>query len=842
MVKQFYRIIVSIIVFIISIYIFGSHISERSNDVETISKTQDAKFPVLYMQVGEKLINPMHGYTANMDAKYIRDGIVSVDEKQKCVLDIKENEINVKKVIYEVTNCNSSDVLDTGTIRTFDKNKDYKQFSVSIKNDLEDNQEYALKIALVTDKGNKIYYYARIKRNDDEVDDKIIEFAMDFHKKTLNKKKAEDIDHYLETDASKIENKDLAYVNIKSNLDTISFGKLKPKVISDEFVTIREVTGNTAVVEVRYFAGAKTDSGNEKFEIKEGYRIRWTEDRIYLLYFERSMESVFDIGLTSLSENEFKLGITNNAGTDITTSEDNSKIYFVRNGELWYYNAPSNDCAKVFSFRQDKNTDYFRDVYDAHNIKVLNVEDNGDAYFMVYGYMNRGDYEGRMAIVLYKHYVDQNRIEEQVNIPVDVPYAVLNQKVSDFAYVSDKEEFYFSIAEDIYAYDLKTNKMKVIARDIPEEDMVLSKKGEFLAWQDSEKGYEYINVMKLREKKVTKMKAPKGKCIKLLGEMQGNMIYGYANKEKISQMMDGTEIVPLYEVIIAPIKGEVAKKYKPKNCFVTGLTIEKNKMTMSRAKQDSSGKYISVSEESIFNNQFDENSNFGFNNRVSEKTLTEWYMYLPDGYEMNEIPKIRIVENTLIKGDTTVRVHKDLMKDKYYFVYSYHGLESGYSKVADAIIEADDRMGNVFDNQGYLVWERGIAKVSDSISDFDKEGLSKGSINACVKMLVEISGNEVKLSDIAKVDGNIEKKIDKFVKGTAINFTGTPLDELVYSISKGRPVLAMMSGDKAVLITGYSSGTITYYDRASKSKKSMSRSNAESTFEKVGNVFISYVN
>ena len=36
MVKQFYRIIVSIIVFIISIYIFGSHISERSNDVETI--------------------------------------------------------------------------------------------------------------------------------------------------------------------------------------------------------------------------------------------------------------------------------------------------------------------------------------------------------------------------------------------------------------------------------------------------------------------------------------------------------------------------------------------------------------------------------------------------------------------------------------------------------------------------------------------------------------------------------------------------------------------------------------------------------------------------------------
>ena len=842
MAKQFYRITVSIIVFIISLYIFGSHISERNNDVETISKIEDATFPVLYMKVGKKLINPMHGYTANMDAKYIRDGIVSVDEKQRCILDIKENNINVKKAVYEISECNNSEILDTGTIRTFDRNKEYKQFSITINKELEENEEYALKVALVTDKGNKIYYYARIKRNDDKVDDKIVEFALDFHKKTLDKDKGEDISQYLETDASKMENKDLAYVNLKSNLDTISFGKLKPKVISDEFVTIREVTGNTAVVEVKYYATAKTDSGNESYEVKEGYRIRWTEDRVYLLYFERSMESVFDIELTSLSENEFKLGITNDAGTDITTSEDNSKIYFIRNGELWYYNAPSNDCAKVFSFRQEKNTDYFRDVYDAHNIKVLNVEDNGDAYFMVYGYMNRGDYEGRMAIVLYKHYVDQNRIEEQINIPVDIPYAVLNQKVNDFAYVSDKEVFYFSIAEDIYAYDLKTNKMTVIAKDISEEDMVLSKKGGFLAWQDPDDGYEYINIMKLREKKVTKMEAPSGKCIKLLGEMQGNMIYGYANKDKISQMMDGTEIVPLYEVIIAPLKGKIAKKYKPKNCFVTGLTIKDNKMTMSRAKQDSSGKYVSVSEESIFNNQFDKNSNFGFNSRASEKTLTEWYMFIPDGYEMNEIPKVRMVENTLIKGDTTVRVYKDLMKDKYYFVYSYHGLESGYSSAAEAIIEANDRMGNVFDNQGYLIWERGIAKTAASIKDIEKEGISSGSINACVKMLVESSGNDVKLSDIAKTKGNIEKKIDKYVNGTAINFTGTPLSELVYSISEGRPVLAMMSGNRAVLITGYSGGSITYYDPASRSKKSMSRSSAESNFEKVGNVFISYVN
>jgi uncharacterized protein YvpB len=109
-------------------------------------------------------------------------------------------------------------------------------------------------------------------------------------------------------------------------------------------------------------------------------------------------------------------------------------------------------------------------------------------------------------------------------------------------------------------------------------------------------------------------------------------------------------------------------------------------------------------------------------------------------------------------------------------------------------------------------------------------------------MLVEKSGNEAKLEDIANVNGTIEEKVDKYIKGTAINFTGTPLDELVYSISKGRPVLAMMSGDKAVLLTGYTGGSITYYDPASGGKKSMSRGAAEDDFKKVGNVFVSYVN
>ena len=120
--KQFYRMTVTVIVFIISIYIFGGHISEKDNGIETVKETSSATFPVLYVQVGEELITPMHGYTANIEARYIRDGIVSIDEEQKCSFKIKVNETEVKKVIYEVSACGSDDeIIDTGIIRTFDK-------------------------------------------------------------------------------------------------------------------------------------------------------------------------------------------------------------------------------------------------------------------------------------------------------------------------------------------------------------------------------------------------------------------------------------------------------------------------------------------------------------------------------------------------------------------------------------------------------------------------------------------------------------------------------------------------------------------------------------------------
>ena len=104
---------------------------------------------------------------------------------------------------------------------------------------------------------------------------------------------------------------------------------------------------------------------------------------------------------------------------------------FVRNGNLWYYDLHSEKLNQVFSFVQD-STDYIRDYYDQHNIRIINIDNDGNIDFVVYGYMNCGDYEGRVGIILYSYDVKKNQINERIYLPLETSYQQLKEDFGDF--------------------------------------------------------------------------------------------------------------------------------------------------------------------------------------------------------------------------------------------------------------------------------------------------------------------------------------------------------------------------------------------------------------------------
>ena len=74
-----------------------------------------------------------------------------------------------------------------------------------------------------------------------------------------------------------------------------------------------------------------------------------------------------------------------------------------------------------------------------------------------------------------------------------------------------------------------------------------------------------------------------------------------------------------------------------------------------------------------------------------------------------------------------------------------------------------------------------------------------------------------------------------------VDLTGCTLDQVLYVINRGCPLIALTSADHAVLIIGYSTTDITYIDPDSGAANTVGINEMETMAESGGNVFIGYI-
>lgn len=840
MLKHIYRIVACVIVFIAAMFYFSHNIREKNNEkvqIETV-EMEKVSFPVVQVKQGAYVVNTLHGYETSLDVTTIRDGVVPVGDDNKLSMTVLVDELNVTRGTIEIFDIVEGKSIESNDLGNFQRDNDKINIVYTLTGSYQEGAEYVATITLVSQKGDKLKYYTRFKKTDVSHFKEIMSYALEFHKDVLNKDTASNVVTHIEPDNS-MSNTDLAYVNINSSLHLISYGDLAPKVVSGVFPKVHEVTEDTSIIELEFYVQAQTGYGTESYKVDESFRIRWTSTRMYLLGYDRTMESVFDPSLVSIAQNEFKLGITNNTQADYVVTPDESKIAFVRNGDLWYYNTATNDVVSVLSFNQE-DTDYIRDIYNNHNVKILDMDELGNLDFIVYGYMNRGNYEGREGIILYKYYSMDSRIEERLYIPMDIPYNLLDNYVSDFAYVNAHDVFFFAIDGTIYSYDMITDKLSFIATDLDETMMRMSSEGNFMAWMDSSKEDANINIMNLETDEKTVISPKENTCIKLLGTLGESVIYGYANFDDEGNTADGSKVLPISLIHIVDANGDVQKEYIPNGCYITTASIEGNKVKINQVKKDANGHFVPSGEDYIFNaDAKEENVKTSF--RLTDLTMTEWYMSIPDTTDINKAPGSSKAVITVDNSDNNaiVRIDLDTKSKDVYYTYAYHGLELISENAGDAVVLADKKMGMVYDNQGTLIWERGTKKDGESVNvdlviDYD-------SVIACMKMLIASDGVTILPDEDLSLGGlTITQKLSNYLNHKPINLTGASLSQMFYYINQGHPVMAMKNSSASVLIIAYSNKMIRYIDSDGLIKIETVK-NASKVFEDVGNVFITYV-
>ena len=87
----------------------------------------------------------------------------------------------------------------------------------------------------------------------------------------------------------------------------------------------------------------------------------------------------------------------------------------------------------------------------------------------------------------------------------------------------------------------------------------------------------------------------------------------------------------------------------------------------------------------------------------------------------------------------------------------------------------------------------------------------------------------------------MQQVIGKYTNADVVVLTGATLDEILYYIWKGQPVLAMTKAGTAVVLTSYTSGNVTYYDPVKGRSVTADKEKAEAAFTEGGKIYISFL-
>ncbi|MBO6108386.1 MAG: hypothetical protein J6P16_03165, partial [Eubacterium sp.] len=625
--KYIYKTVGLILIFIGALFFFGGRM-QTNNEVEgQITTPGKETLPVIRIETLGHVINAMYGYTAPLSDNVIRESVTPIDQNREITLHITPSERRITGISYRITDKGTGEVYADEQVKGIDASQ--KEVPLKIKYSLATSTEYILDIMATLDDGREVHYYTRIKSylEDSGIDAKL-SFIDEFHQNTFSKNKITDVARYLETDPQ-ARNSNLARVTINSSSDLVTWAGMSPKVISDEYITIKEYNMETAAVLLSYFVRANTNSGTETYFIREYYRVRHTALQDYLLAFERTMEADFDPGVASVSSSQLKLGITSDNKGKLLSTADGKGMYFARNEKVFYYDMTDNTIRQLYQIFSDDN-DYLRRAYDTTDIRLVAVDEEDSLFFCALGYLPRGSYEGDIGIILYKYEKDKGVIE-LVNLPMETSYEQLFIDFENYSYVSPRDVFYFTVANTVYAYNISGQRLEILQKNVKDISFKTMESSNCYVWSSSlGNGYgKSITIYNLENDSHQLIQSPsEDEYIRLLGIIESNVVYGYVRKSDITRDSDGTRIIPCYQLLIADTSGTQVKTYEKDGVYIKNAIGSGNVVNIRLCRKTENG-YKNAGEDSILNRSSIKASKFSYTSHLTTKSLTEWYVKFP---------------------------------------------------------------------------------------------------------------------------------------------------------------------------------------------------------------------
>ncbi len=796
------KLLIIILVFSGTVGIYLYFNVEREEDNTAIMG--EAKLPIISTEIYGREANLMYGYTQDIEAMYIRDTLTLIPENHKLNLNIYRYNSGILSVGFEVRSMDTTRLIEDTDIEAWKVENDRLKVTLNINNMIEMNQEYLLIVKLSTEEYGEIRYYTRIMENEDSHFDEQAEFIMNFNN-AIYSDNSESIIKYLEPKATET-NTDFGNANINSSFNHITWGNLEPTKVTEPVLSCKDIIGDVGFYELKYKIKAKNDYGEEQYyNIVENYRVRWTETDIYLLDFRRTANQEFEANNQNISGSRINLGISSNKEPQLLSAESRTYLAFVKERSLWLMDTKENDITKVFSFKEE-NDDDLRDNNDNHDIEIVSIDDSGNLKFLVYGYMNRGEHEGSVGVALYSYSTEENVCKELLFIPFTRSFQILKESIGRLAYVRE-DVMYIMINDCVYSIDLNGNEYVQIVSGLTDDNYRINEAGDILAWQTDggSEGATKIRVLSLRDGNEYDIKVKNSNRVKALGFINDDFIYGIAKSDNISIDKNGYIFFPMSKLRVVDNTGEVLKEHSRSGTYFVDAKITGNMINLKQVVRGEAGEFVAADDYQIFGNVEEDEDDISSDTIATELKKTEYVINFV--YKITTSNKLRVIHpKEVVFDDTNAMSIRELASSQeVYYVYSYGKVIGIYTRESEAIIEAYNQSGLVMDDKGNYIWKRISRPMEYEISGVSVEPTENtgAQVAVCIKGMLSYNGVNKNVSKLMSKGKSSVEIINDALEGRGLDLSGCSLEQVLYYVCNGQPVLGMINDTECVLIVGY---------------------------------------
>ena len=368
-----------LVVFLASVV--GSYKFINQNNQDLTIELSAPTLPVVSVKVGEAYYNVLHGHTGGMDAMDVAQYVCPVGVDRQVSGQIETFGEKILSVAYEVRNDNGTRLIETGELPVSENTKDFLDFQVKMKDLIDEGEDYIFSIILDTEKKSDIRYYTRFAYREEFVVEEQMAFVLEFHNNTFDKEKVTDIATYMETDSSR-DNSTLAHVDIYSKSKQVVWDNLNVERVTEPEIYITYLQDNYGAYTLEYYAKSTVQDAIQYYWVVEDFLVSTYGEKIFLLDYERTADCIFQYEGDVYQGNKINLGIQSES-VPVVESDDGNMAAFVVNSTLYYYDDVENQINRVYGFFDENDHDQ-RSTYFNHDIKVLQVDESGSMYFIVY--------------------------------------------------------------------------------------------------------------------------------------------------------------------------------------------------------------------------------------------------------------------------------------------------------------------------------------------------------------------------------------------------------------------------------------------------------------------------